>query len=147
MAREGFSQMGSGTVGFLRGILGSEARGALGPGSGQGIRGGTQVLIINPEDLNSVDAFAVSGVSIGISPTKIWDANIDYILPRQGNITLQNDGPSPAYIGPNSTSVISPSGWMLATTAPNNRQSLPFLKNIEIWARSDGTSSIRIMAW
>ena len=146
MAREVSVMIGSGTLPFTRQILPSSQRGNQ-QGS-EGIRHGTQVVIANPEDLNSFDAFATSGVSIGTTPIKIWDANINYLLPRESFVELHNDGPSPAYIGPNSTSVISPSGWLLtATGGSNQRTKLPFLKNVEIWGRSDGTSSIRILVY
>lgn len=135
------AQIGSGTIPFVRGILPSSQRG-IEP-NGEGVRTGIQVLVANPEDQIAVDAFAVSGVSIGVTPVKIWDANINP-LPRQRSVSLFNDGPNEAFIGQTSTAVISPSGYNI--TAETSLL-LPFMKNVEIWARSAGTSQIRIIAW
>jgi hypothetical protein len=144
------AQVGSGTIPFVRGILPAEQRGNQ--SNGEGIRTGAQVVLANPEDLNSVDAFAVSGISIGPTPVLIWSPNINP-LPRQRTLVLQNQGPGSVYIGPNSTSVIAPSGYHIhppAASPGNNVNAkteleLPFLKNVEIWARADGGSGASIV--
>lgn len=141
--------IGSGTTPFTRGILPASQRGAQ--AAGEGVRVGQQVMVANPEDLNSVDAFAVSGVSFGVTPVLIWSYNINP-LPRQRTIILENIGPNDAFIGPNSTSVIAPSGFQIygpaaAANESLSRIELPFLRNVEIWARSTGTSQIRILAY
>lgn len=143
------SQIGSGTLPYTRGILPSSQRGS--ENLGEGIRIGQQVMVANPEDLNSVDAFAVSGVSFGTTPVLLWSANLNP-LPRQRTVVLENIGPNDAYIGPNSTSVIAPSGFQIygpaaAANESLSRLELPFLKNVEIWGRSIGTSQIRILAY
>lgn len=148
MSREVAAIIGSGTTPFTYGILPQSQRGSQ--SGAEGVRTGVQVMIGNPEDINSVDAFAVSGVSIGTVPVKIWGPGINP-LPRQRMIILHNDGPSPAYIGPTSTSVIAPSGMMIhvvgaAQGLPGTE--LPFMHNIEIWARADaGGASIRILVF
>lgn len=140
--------IGSGTIPYVRGILPASQRGTQ--SNGEGVRVGEQVMIGNPEDLNSVDAFAVSGVSFGVTPVKIWGPGITP-LPRQRTVVLENMGPSDAFIGPNSTSVIAPSGWQLPAPAAASESlskiELPFMLNVEIWARSNGTSQIRFLAY
>jgi len=142
------AQIGSGTLPYTRQILPSSQRGNQ-VGS-EGVRTGTQVMVGNPEDLSSVDAFAVSGVSLGATPVRIWGPNINS-LPRQKTVILYNQGPGSVYIGPNSTAVISPSGYQINPPAANNtfnKVELPFLWNVDIWARADGAgASIAIMAY
>lgn len=143
------TQVGSGTLPYTRGILPVAQRGN--EPLGEGVRVGLQVVVANPEDMIAVDAFAVSGVSIGTVPVKIWDANINP-LPRQRILVLENIGPNDAFIGPNSTSVIAPSGFQVygpaaAANESLSRIELPFLKNVEVWARSTGTSQLRILAY
>lgn len=145
MSRESAARVGSGTIEFVRGILPSGQNG-FGDNNAQGIRNGSNVVVINPEDLTSSKFFATSGVAFGVAPVKIWDGN-HFLLAHQKAIILQNEGPGIAYIGPNSTSVISPSGFSLAIAAPNNRLELPLMKSTEIWARSDSTSAIRILMY
>lgn len=141
MSIQSAATIGSGTLPFVTQILPPASRGQV--DNARGERVGTNVVVINPEDQIAVDAFAVSGVSFGVTPVKIWDSNINP-LPRQRSVTLFNDGPNEAFIGPNSTSVIAPSGFNIA--AEGSLQ-LPFLKNVEIWARSAGTSQIRFLAY
>jgi len=145
MAHESVSVIGSGTIDKIRSILPS-GQGGTANNQARGERYGTNVVVVNPEDITSSKFFATSGVAFGITPSKIWDGN-HYLIAHQKGIILQNEGPGVAYIGPNSTSVISPSGFSLATTAPNNRLELPLLKSTEIWARSDSTSAIRILLY
>lgn len=141
MAREVFAIIGSGTLPFTRQILPSGQRGT--EPTGEGIRGGTQVMVANWEDNLSVDAFAVSGVSIGVTPVLVWGPGINP-LPRQRSVTLFNDGPGELFVGPNSTSVISPSGFNIAA---ETSLTLPLLWNVQIWARSASTSQIRFIAY
>lgn len=139
------TQVGSGTIPFVRGILPASQRGNQ--PNGEGIRTGTQVVLANPEDLNSVDAFAVSGVSLGATPVLIWGPSLNS-LPRQRELRIQCQGPGSIYIGPNPTSVIAPSGWQIHPPAANNtfnEVSLPFLLNVDIWARADGGGSSAII--
>lgn len=139
--------IGSGTLPYTRGILPPSQRGVVSEGKGE--RQGIQTVVANPEDFNSVDAFTVSGVSIGTVPVKIWGPGINP-LPRQRAIIMHNEGPGIAYIGPNSTSVIAPSGMTLHITGAAQGvigTELPFMHNVDIWARSTTTSQIRIIAY
>jgi hypothetical protein len=137
------AMVGSGTGPFVRAILPSGQRGSDNTGLAAGVRTGIQVMVANWEDQQSVDAFAVSGVSIGVTPIQIWGPGINS-LPRQRSVTLFNDGPAEAFIGPSSTAVIAPSGFnIVAETAIT----LPLLHNVQVWARSAGTSQIRILAY
>jgi len=142
------SIVGSGTLPFTRAILPPSQRGTqLGS---EGVRTGTQVMIGNPEDMNSVDAFAVSGVSLAGTPVRIWGPGISS-LPRQREVTIKNQGPGSVYIGPNSTAVIAPSGFQINPPTANNtfnEVKLPFLWNVDIWARADGAgASVTIIAY
>lgn len=148
MSVQSSSTIGSGTLPFTTQILPPTGRGQV--SGARGDRWGTNVVVINPEDQIAVDAFAVSGVSFGVTPVKIWDANINP-LPRQRMITLVNIGPGDAFIGQSSTAVIAPSGFVIpapaAATESLSRLDLPFMRNVEIWARSTSTSQIRIIAY
>ena len=141
MGQNAAAIIGSGTLFYTRNILSPAQRGT--EVDAQGIRTGAQVMIGNPEDLNSVDAFAVSGVSIGVTPIQIWGPSLNS-LPRQRLVTFFNDGPNEVFIGPNSTAVITPSGFNIIV---DSSIALPFLHNIQVWARSAGTSQIRILAY
>jgi hypothetical protein len=142
------SIIGSGTLVQTRGILPPSQRGTQ--SNGEGVRLGMQVMVGNPEDLNSVDAFAVSGVSLAATPVRIWGPGINS-LPRQREVKIKNQGPGSVYIGPNSTSVIAPSGFQIAPPTANNtfnEITLPVLWNVDIWARADGGgASVTILAY
>jgi len=142
------SIVGSGTLPFTRAILPPSQRGTqLGS---EGVRTGMQVMIGNPEDMTSVDAFAVSGVSLAGTPVRIWGPGISS-LPRQREVMIKNQGPGSVYIGPNSTAVIAPSGFQINPPTANNtfnEVKLPFLCNVDIWARADGAgASVTIIAY
>lgn len=142
------SHIGSGTLPSTRGILPPSQRGTQ--TNGEGVRVGTQVVVANPEDFNSVDAFAVSGVSLASTPVRIWGPGINS-LPRQTAVIIKNQGPGSVYIGPNSTAVISPSGYQINPPTANNtfnEVKLPFLWNVDVWARADGAgASVTIIAY
>jgi hypothetical protein len=145
MSQNVATQIGSGTLPFVRSILPAAQRGNQ--AGSEGTRVGSQVVVANPEDLNSVDAFAVSGVSLAGTPVRIWGPGINS-LPRQRTVMIQNMGPGSIYIGPTSTSVISPSGYQIRPTTVNVAVELPFLWNVDIWARADGAgASVTILAF
>lgn len=141
MSVQSAATIGSGTLLFTTQILPPAQRGQVADSRGE--RVGTNVIVVNPEDQIAVDAFAVSGVSFGVTPVQIWGPGINP-LPRQRVVTLFNDGPSEAFIGPDSSSVIAPSGFNLGAELS---LTLPFLHNVQIWARSAGTSQIRFLAY
>jgi hypothetical protein len=142
MSIQSASTIGSGTLLFTTQILPSSQRGQIAGALGQ--RVGTNVVVINPEDQIAVDAFAVSGVSITTTPTRVWGPGINS-LPRQRDVRLQNLGPGSVYIGPTSTAVIAPSGFRVAI---NTTIDLPLLYNVDVWARADGGgASITIIAY
>lgn len=143
MAREVAAIIGSGTLPYTRQILPSGQRGSDSSGEAEGVRTGLQIMVANYEDLQSVDAFAVSGVSIGPTPVLVWGPGINP-LPRQRTVTLFNDGPGELFIGPNSTAVISPSGFNIPA---ESSLVLPLLWNVQIWARSATTTQIRFLAY
>lgn len=150
MTQLAFAIIGSGTVHNTRAILPSSQRGYEPNGGGN--RAGIQTIVANPEDFLAVDAFAVSGVSIGpaLTPVRIWGPGINS-LPRQVSVRIKNQGPGSVYIGPNATAVISPSGYQINPPTANNtfnEVTLPFMWNVDIWARADGAgASITILAY
>lgn len=148
MTNQTWTIIGSGTLPFTRSILPASQRGTQSDGRGE--RQGAQVVVANPEDLNSVDAFAVSGVSLAGTPVRIWGPGINS-LPRQREVTIKNQGPGSIYIGPNSTAVIAPSGFQINPPTANNtfnEVTLPLLSNVDIWARADGAgASVTIIAY
>ena len=148
MTRQASSIIGSGTYPYTRQILPIAQRGAN--DNGGGIRTGNQVVIANPEDLTSVDAFAVSGITVGTTPVQIL-APGNNPLPRSVKVILQNVGSQDVFIGPTSEKASVAEGFVLATdgTAGTSRRvELPFLHNVEIWARSQtGTSTIKMLIY
>lgn len=153
MARESVSMIGSGTTPYTYGILSPANRGSYtGPASdaGKGERIGTNINVVNFEDGNSVDAFAVSGITVTTTPTKIWDANINP-LARQRTIEFINMGPSTANLFNAGSSLVSPSGFALTSITSKDTTSrikLPLMKNVEVWAVAEtGFSQIRILAY
>lgn len=145
MSREVSAIIGSGTIPLTYGILSPANRGNV--NGAEGVRTGMQVILANPEDINAVDAFATSGVSIGVTPTLIWGPYINP-LPRQQMVVLHNQGPNTLFIGQNSTSVIAPSGMIIpagsVSVASVCKLSLPFMKNVEIWAAAPGVGGTQV---
>lgn len=157
MARETPSVIGSGYYNAVYPIIPS-GQGGSGPATGSDqVRsqlGGSNVVIVNPENVVAVPAWNTSGVSVGVVPTKIWDANINYILPTQRLIRLQNMGPNEVRVSSNPTGAIFPSGFTITpiTAAATNKDNtsrldLPLMKGAEIWASSLGTSQIQIIIY
>lgn len=147
------TQVGSGTIPFVRGILPASQRGSQ-PDS-EGIRTGAQVIVANPEDLNSVDAWAVSGVTVGsTTPVEIFGPNINP-LPRCRTVRIiNNTDSSTLYIGPTANvSKLIADGYILqrgvgAAAALEQGMVLPFLKNISIFAlSSSGPIDVRILTY
>lgn len=148
MARESAAQIGSGTVPFTRGIIDTAERGNL--ANAEGLRGGTNVVIINPEDITSVDFFATSGVEVTQNPKEILNAHVNTLMPRMRNVTIQNTGPQNAYISGTSGSPwasLDEIGYVV--TASGTEQSivdLPILHNVSVWAKTrDATTYLRML--
>lgn len=130
--------VGSGTLPYTRGILPASQRGNQ--SNGEGVRTGTQVMIGNPEDLNSVDAFAASGITVGTAAVEIVSFGSNP-LPRCGNIIIKNGG-SQAVLISHKQNFTDVEGFPLAANGTINDQiSLPVLKNVSIWARCASSST------
>lgn len=157
MAREAAAIIGSGTLPFTSEILADTERGVRSStevvqntaGRG-GLRTGTQVMVGNPEDINSAEAFAVSGITVGTTPVQIY-APGKAMLPRMREIVIQNTGGQNVLIGPSAEKASIAEGFQLATggTAGTNRRiTLPLMHNVEIWARAQtGTSTIKMLMY
>lgn len=143
MAQEVFSQVGSGTLPFVRSILSPSQRGIA--AGAQGIRGGTQVMIGNPEDVVSVDAFATSGVQVGTNPTLIIGPSTNP-LPRCRSVIIHNAGDNAVHLGSSpdtSLSGLPLAGAVASPGADGRRIRLPLLHNVEVWGRTaTGTSAV-----
>lgn len=147
MARETTSYIGSGTIPATRGILSSVQRGTN--DDAIGAWGGTNVTLINVEDLTSVDIFAVSGVEVTQNPKEILNP-YNNLLPRTRNVKIQNTGPENAYIGNTSGVLWAPLddvGYVImASGTEQSTVDIPILHNNSIWAKTrDATTYLRML--
>lgn len=160
MARETATVMGSGTVPYtvstLHTTLGGTYAGQLasGPGPGRGVRDGTQVIVANPEDINSAPAFRCSGIAVGITPINISNQiSRSNLLKRSTRVLIQNLGSGNLFIG--STNQVSAAlaggepGWeLIAPTAgqvPPQGMLLPVMDGVDIWAVASATTDVRML--
>jgi hypothetical protein len=145
MAREVASLIGSGTVPYTSQILNTDQRGTS--SGAKGARYGTQVQIANPEDLNSVATFAVSGITVGTTPIEIIGPDTNP-LPRCRNIMIQNVGVSILYVGHSSDINLIEEGFALLSNANNFREiDFPLLHNNSVWAVASTGTSARIVVY
>lgn len=140
-----FSQVGSGTIPFIRPILSSGQRG-IGQSTFVGDRAGDQVIVANPEDLVAVDAFAVSGVTVGTTPLEVLAFGKNP-LPRSRSVRLVNDGTAIIRIAHSAAKTAE--GFPIYPVVSSVGQlpvEIPLLKNVSIWAASDsGSNSLRMI--
>ena len=141
MAHEQNAMIGSGTVPYVAQILPTTARGVT--DSAGGVRRGTNVMIANTEDLNSVDAFASSGIGVNTSVTLVWGPSIN-TLPRQRALEFYNRGPDDVLLARNTAEATYGSGLYLPASGKLN---LPLLHNVEVYAKSDGYSDVTFIAY
>lgn len=144
-----FSQVGSGTIPFIAELIPSGERGIglnTGRNPARGHRAGDQVLIGNPEDIVAVDAFAVSGVTVGTTPLEVL-AFGRHPLPRSRSVRLVNDGTAIIRIAHSAAKTAE--GFPLYPVVSSVGQlpvEIPLLKNVSIWAASDsGNNSLRMI--
>jgi hypothetical protein len=146
-AQQVAAQVGSGTLPYTRGILAAAQRGN--EPAGEGIRVGSQVMVANPEDLNSVDAFAASGVTVSTGVIELVGP-LRNPLPRCRNIILENVGGQDVYVShhPNVEILDSFELSTEGTAGRSTRIELPLLHNVSIYARTvTGSSSVRILIY
>ena len=139
------SIIGSGTAEQTRAILPAAQRGK--EPLGQGVRTGIQVMIGNPEDSIAVDAWAASGVVVGVTPVQIFGPNIN-TLPRTRLVVVQNLGGQDLIIAPTEAGATVADGFTVMTPAAGaeSRVELPLLHNNEIWARSaSATTTVKLV--
>ena len=145
MTKEVAAIVGSGTLPYTRGILPASQRGN--EPVGEGVRTGIQVLVANPEDAIAVDAWAASGVVVGVTPVQIFGPNINS-LPRTRLVVLQNLGGQDLIIAPTAAGATVADGFTLPNPAAGveSRIELPLLHNNEIWARSaSATTTVKLV--
>lgn len=137
--------VGSGTLPFTRQILPSSQRGSQ--ANSEGVRTGMQVMIGNPEDLLSVDAFAASGISVATSPVEIVSFGVNP-LPRCGNVLVKNGGASAVLIS-NKQNFTDIEGFPLSALGTSGDSVLiPVLKNVSIWARcATGSTTMKVLIY
>lgn len=154
MASQTTTVLGSGFFPNVNKILPPSMNGS-GPSDARGELYNTNVMIGNPENIVAVPVWTTSGTSVGNIPVKVWDYNINYNLPFQRCVIIQNLGPQSCRVGPSAQAVIAPSGFTItpliaAATAKDStsRLEIKIMKGAEIWASADGgTSQIQILAY
>jgi len=146
MAIEAATVIGSGTLIQTRSILPPSQRGT--EPAGHGFRTGTQVVVANTEDFNSVDAFAASGITVGTTALEILSPGTNP-LPRMREVTIQNLGTADVYIGHSADGIVlSAEGFELTAPAANTVSlvTIPLMHNVSIWAATAaGTASVRML--
>lgn len=137
--------IGSGTLPYTRGILPSEQRGSQ--SNGEGVRTGMQVMVGNPEDLNSVDVFTASGITVGTTSVEVISFTTNP-LPRSGMVLVKNGGASAVLIS-HKQNFTDNEGFPLAANGTINDQiQLPVLKNVSVWARcASGSTTIKLLIY
>jgi len=141
------AQVGSGTLPYVRAILPSGQRGSDNTGQAAGVRTGIQVIVANPEDLASVDAFASSGIAVSTTPIKIFGAS-QSLMPRARQVMIENASDSSTLLIANAPAKVVSEGWQLVngTAAPRAFVTLPIMAGVDIWAAaSTGTVQVRIL--
>jgi hypothetical protein len=139
------ANIGSGTLPQTRAILPAAQRGS--EPLGEGLRTGIQVMVGNPEDLNSVDAWAASGVVVGTGVVQIFGPHIN-TLPRTRLVIIENLGGQDLIIAPTEAGATVADGFTIPTPAAGaqTRLELPLLHNNEIWARSaSATTTVKLL--
>jgi hypothetical protein len=137
--------VGSGTLPYTRGILPASQRGNQ--SNGEGVRTGTQVILANPEDLNSVDAFAASGITVGTSAVEVLAFN-NNPLPRCGNVIVKNGGSSVVLLSHKQNFTDTEGFPLAANGTTGDTVSIPVLKNVSIWARcASGSTNIKLLIY
>jgi len=145
MAVQSNAAVGSGTLPFTTRILTPAQRGQEAEGRGE--RLGTNVVVINPEDILAVDAWAASGVVIGVAPVQVIAPEITD-LPRIRRVVIQNDGGQDAYIAPTEAAATVADGFTIPASSALPPLELPLLHNNQIWARSaSATTTLKIIVY
>lgn len=140
MARETSSVVGSGTIQGVAGILPLDARGVEPEGRGEWR--GTNVVVVNPEDLNSAAAFGIlNNAAVGTTAVELVSFGINP-LPRSGKVLIKNLTAETVFIGP-TDGVTSSTGYPLGQ---NEELCLTVLKNTSIWAlTAANTADVRVI--
>lgn len=150
MARESASRIGSGVIPYTYNILDPTDGGSF--TGGEGIRGGANVTLINPENLTSVDKFAVSGITAvpTAAPIEIFSFGSSP-LPHVRGIRVQNTSASnPVFIS-HTNHDVPIEGYRLApigATNDDNAVDIPIMRNVTIYAQATGgTADIRMIIY
>lgn len=147
MANQSSSAIASGTIEFTRQILPASQRGT--EPNGRGERYGTNVVVINPEDMLSVDAFAASGITVGTTPLEIVGP-LNNPLPRMREVVIENTGGQDLFISHHPNVELLDSFVLPAegTAGTSTRVTLPVLHNVSVYARtSTGTTQVRLLIY
>jgi hypothetical protein len=118
---------------------------------------GSQVIVANPEDINSAPAFMASGITVGTSAVEIWSPSAhESLLHRRRSIIIQNLGAGDLYIGHTSdvaATIGGPEpGYQLPApgTDPANLPAsieLPLMGGVAVWGISSASSDTRIIVY
>jgi len=140
MARESHAILGSGTASLVtsirKGVVledGSQA---------EGWRVGTNVVVINPEDLYSSPVIGMSGITLAANGTP-------YRIPSYFNqygatefhrrsLEIFNIGPAPYLLVYNNPNLINQYGWPIK---PGYSQKFKVLDNVDIYVKASGAET------
>jgi len=139
--------IGSGTIEQTRAILPASQRGS--EELGEGVRTGLQVMLGNPEDVVAVDAFATSGISVGLTvPVLLVGPNTNP-LPRCRGLRIYNTTTSTLFLGPREDFDFVNEGYPIIGSAVTRRtDDIPLLHNVEVWALATGAiSEVRMIIY
>ena len=140
------TDIGSGTISYTRGILPPSQRGSQ--SGAAGVRVGLQVVVANPEDMVSVDAFASSGITVGTAPVKIFGSSQNP-LPRARKIIVENATDTSTLLVSHAQSKTLIEGFHLTNagaSTPRASVELPILGGTDVWAAGlGGTVQVRIL--
>lgn len=145
MTNQAWSVIGSGTLNQTRAILPASQRGTQADGRGE--RGGIQVVVANPEDFNSIDAFAASGITVGTTAVEIISFGANP-LPRCGNVIIKNGAASAVLISHKQNFTDTEGFPLAANGTTGDTISVPVLKNVSIWARcASGSTNVKLLIY
>lgn len=124
------SIIGSGTVPYTVGI-----RPGVVPNRGtepaKGIRDGMNVVMVNPEDLNSSPFFAASGASL--TGNQVYE--LSQLTSLRRSVFIRNEGPDVIWVRPDG---FAGSGYPVPT---GTEKELPVLGNVQLYVKAGGAGA------
>lgn len=139
MAKESYAIVGSGTLPYTTSILPPALGGTL--EDGIGYRGGTNVTVINPEDLSSFSVFKAEAFTINTSAVQIAGPGVNPVEGVRKIVITNNTSGTTIYVKENSTNVDT-TGIALEAGTPLE---LGILGNVFLFAETaSGSADLRV---